>query len=184
MVSSSVSLAGVSAATFGAAARASFAAGMAQQLNVPVSSITVTNVTDSASGRHLLASGATVAFQVSAPSQSATAAIASSITTATSTGAAALASSLSSAGLAVASVALVVSPVASSSIVSCKAGTYMSSSVQGSVSTCLPCAAGTYSGDSASTCMYGSFSSPLSSHTAQRASRRLSPHVSSRDRRC
>ena len=78
-VSSSATLAGLSAATFGPSAQAGFSSAMASSLKVDAVALAVTGVTDVAR-RRLLGSGATVAFTVSVSSASAATDVASGIT--------------------------------------------------------------------------------------------------------
>jgi hypothetical protein len=80
VVSSSATLAGLSAATFGAAAQAGFTSAMATSLKVDLVAVAVTGVTGAARRRLLQSTGATVGFSVSVASASAATDIASGIT--------------------------------------------------------------------------------------------------------
>jgi hypothetical protein len=112
-VSSSATLAGLSAATFGPAAQAGFSSAMATSLKVDLIAVAVTGVTDVAR-RRLMSSGATVAFTVSVASASAATSIASGITAVAADSTAfvsALNSNLEAAGLAPCSGVAVSAPV-------------------------------------------------------------------------
>lgn len=83
VVSAAMTLAGITAAQFNAAAKTAFIAALAAQLSVATTTIAVTGVTDApASGRHLLATGAVVAFTVSTLSPSAATAVTTAVTAA------------------------------------------------------------------------------------------------------
>jgi hypothetical protein len=115
-VSATVTLAGYTAATFGAAQAAQFATVMAAQLGngVASSDITITSVTNVAAGRRsrelLQTGGVSVAFTVATSSAAASTAVSGAIVTATSNGAA-LVTALQAGGLTAASgVALTAQP--------------------------------------------------------------------------
>ena len=104
-VSASMTLAGVTVAQFSQAAQTAFIATLASQLSVSASAISITSIVSATpSGRHLLQSGITVAFSVTAASTTAATTISTAVTTITTgTGATtfvtALNSNLATAGL-------------------------------------------------------------------------------------
>ena len=81
VITSAVTLAGYTTTTFGTAQAAGFKSAWAMYLSVSTSSIVITGVSNAAAGRHLLQTGVTVSFAVTAASASAATTIATALTT-------------------------------------------------------------------------------------------------------
>ena len=152
---SSVTLAGVSSASFGAAQNATLATSIASTLAVSASAVAITAVSSAApGGRHLLQASASVAFAVTTTNNTQASALRSALN-ATSAFAGALTTSLRSSADPVLSITtgiVATAPTETALVLAalpCEAGTFLNGLTQ----SCDPCAAGLVTTTSgASTC--------------------------------
>ena len=141
-----LTLAGVSAASFGAAQNTSLAASLASAAGVPAASIVITAVASASAGRHLLQGSALVTYIVVTSSTNTS--LLSTTLANTASLATALVSALKASGDAVlrqVTGAVLTAPAVSSLVLSaqpCPAGTFLSGT--GTASSCVACAPGSY----------------------------------------